>query len=53
MVGTYVPLGDPDWAVMTELPVMEAYQPVIRNGLISIIVLLCISALAEIGRAHV
>ncbi|WP_419660346.1 cache modulated two component system sensor histidine kinase [Desulfosarcina variabilis str. Montpellier] len=46
VVGTYVPLGDPDWAVMTELPVMEAYRPVIRNGLISIIVLLCISALA-------
>ena len=46
MVGTYVPLGDPDWAVMTELPVVEAYRPVIRNGLTSIAVLLCMSALA-------
>ena len=46
VVGTYVPLGDPDWAVMTELPVVEAYRPVIRNGLTSIAVLLCMSALA-------
>jgi two-component system sensor histidine kinase/response regulator len=26
----HVPLGSPDWAVVVELPVLEAYQPVIK-----------------------
>ncbi len=46
VVGTYVPLGTPDWAVMTELPVQEAYRQVVRNGAISAIILLAMSALA-------
>ena len=46
VVGTYVSLGTPDWAVMTELPVQEAYRQVIRNGAISAIILLAMSALA-------
>ena len=29
VVGTYVPLGTPDWAVVTELPWEEAYRQVI------------------------
>jgi GAF domain-containing protein/HAMP domain-containing protein/tetrahydromethanopterin S-methyltransferase subunit F len=29
VLGTYVPLGTPQWAVVTELPTDEAYQPVI------------------------
>jgi hypothetical protein len=35
IVGTYVPLGTPDWAVVTELPVREAYRGVIRGAVIS------------------
>lgn len=46
VVGTCVPLNDPDWAVMTELPVREAYRPVLRNGVISAVILLVISAAA-------
>jgi putative methionine-R-sulfoxide reductase with GAF domain len=30
VVGTYVPLGTPQWAVVTELPVSEANQPLLR-----------------------
>jgi len=30
-VSHYVPLGMPDWAVVVELPVLEAYDPVIRT----------------------
>ena len=32
VVGTYVPLGTPQWAVVTELPVSEAYQEVIGQA---------------------
>nr|WP_320191808.1 PAS domain S-box protein [uncultured Desulfobacter sp.] len=46
VVGTYVPLVDPDWAVMTELPVSEAYRPVLRNGWVSVAIVLAMSALA-------
>ncbi len=35
VVGTFVPLGTPDWAVITEIPVEEAYQSTIyRAGII-------------------
>lgn len=30
VVSSFVPLDEPDWAVMVELPVFEAYQSVIR-----------------------
>jgi GAF domain-containing protein/HAMP domain-containing protein len=46
IVGTYVPLGTPDWAVVTELPVVEAYREVIRGVAISIGVMLAMAMLA-------
>jgi signal transduction histidine kinase/putative methionine-R-sulfoxide reductase with GAF domain len=46
IVGTYVPLGTPDWAVVTELPLTEAYGPVIRSTAISVLVLLVVATLA-------
>jgi GAF domain-containing protein/HAMP domain-containing protein len=46
MIGTYVPLGTPDWAVVTELPVREAYREVIRAAMISAGVMLVMAMLA-------
>ncbi len=46
IVGTYVPLGVPDWAVVTELPVEEAYREVIRDAAISVGVMLAVAVLA-------
>lgn len=48
VMGTYVPLLEPDWAVMTELPIMEAYMPVLRTGLIFAILLLIMSVLGGV-----
>ncbi len=31
VVGTYVPLGTPEWAVLVEIPASEAYQPVMQE----------------------
>jgi GAF domain-containing protein/methyl-accepting chemotaxis protein len=31
VLGTYVPLGTPQWAVVTELPYSEAYAPIFQN----------------------
>ncbi|MCL4299669.1 MAG: response regulator [Anaerolineae bacterium] len=36
VVGTYVPLETPDWAVVTELPWQEAYREIIWEGVFSI-----------------
>jgi methyl-accepting chemotaxis protein len=46
VVGTYVSLNTPDWAVITELPEAEAYQEVIQNAVRSIIITLIIAAAA-------
>ncbi|CAG1015105.1 Methyl-accepting chemotaxis protein PctB [Anaerolineales bacterium] len=35
VVGTYVPLGTPQWAVVTELPASEANRPLLRLLLIN------------------
>ena len=49
VVGTYVPLGTPEWAVVTELPWQEAYQGVIGNIEASIAILLLMAILAGIA----
>lgn len=33
-VGTYIPLGEPDWAVVTEIPVFEAHRAGLQLGLL-------------------
>jgi len=45
VVGSFVPLGTPDWAVVTELPWGEAYQDIIRVALTSIGILLVMAVL--------
>jgi GAF domain-containing protein/HAMP domain-containing protein len=46
VVGTYFPLGTPQWAVVTELPWQEAYQGVIQNLWITVAILLVMALLA-------
>ena len=46
VVGTYVPLGTPEWAVVTELPWGEAYQEFVRQGVAAIIITLGIAFFA-------
>jgi len=47
VVGAYAPLGTPDWAVMTELPVTEAYREVFQSGLIAVVGNLVMAVLAS------
>jgi GAF domain-containing protein/HAMP domain-containing protein len=46
VVGTYVPVGTPQWAVVTELPWFEAYQSVIQNIEITFTILIVLGILA-------
>jgi PAS domain S-box-containing protein len=48
VVGTYVPLETPDWAVVTELPWDEAYRGVLRNALLSLGIILAVAALSAL-----
>ncbi len=48
VVGTFVPLGTPDWAVVTELPWGEAYREVLRQAWVSLGITLAMAALASI-----
>lgn len=48
VVTAFVPLGIPDWAVVTELPWQEAYQNIIRQGIWSIVVTLSMALLAGV-----
>jgi len=51
VVGTYVSLGTPSWAVVTELPWQEAYQSVIQNIIVSIVILLAMAVLTGLAGA--
>jgi len=46
VVGTYAPLGTPEWAVVTELPWREAYQDVIAQGIWAFVIMFGIAILA-------
>ncbi|HEY4689392.1 MAG TPA: cache domain-containing protein [Anaerolineae bacterium] len=46
VVGTYVPLGTPDWAVVTELPWEEAYSEITQVAVASIGITLIMTVLA-------
>jgi PAS domain S-box-containing protein len=48
VVGTYVPLEMPDWAVVTELPLAETYRDVIREAVWASGITLVIAALASL-----
>jgi PAS domain S-box-containing protein len=45
VVGTYVPLNTPDWAVITELPWTEAYRNTIQEIIIGTVTLLLMAVL--------
>ena len=49
VAGTYVPLGSPNWAVFTELPAAEAYQPITQFLAASIATILVFAVLAGIA----
>ncbi|MBN2393478.1 MAG: GAF domain-containing protein, partial [Anaerolineae bacterium] len=53
VIGTYIPLGVPDWAVVTELPTAEAYREVVRSVWISLGVLLVMAVLAGLAGAYI
>ena len=46
VIGTLIPLGTPDWAVVIEMPWQEAYQQVVRQVLFSAAIILVIALLA-------
>ncbi len=46
VIGTYVSLGNPDWALVTELPAAEAYHTVIRTILTIALFTILMAALA-------
>jgi signal transduction histidine kinase len=48
IVGSYVSLGTPEWAVVTELPWQEAYRNVIQVAVLSIGVMLGMAIVASV-----
>jgi GAF domain-containing protein/methyl-accepting chemotaxis protein len=53
VVGTYVPLGVPDWAVVTELPLMEAFQSGIQSTVILVSVMLVAALLTGLMAVYI
>jgi GAF domain-containing protein/HAMP domain-containing protein len=49
VVGAYVPLGTPQWAVVTELPYDEAYEPVFQTARISLATVFVMGLLAGLA----
>ncbi len=52
VVGTYVSLGTPAWAVVTEIPLEEAYRDVIQQIIVSIGITIVIAVLAGLAGAY-
>jgi putative methionine-R-sulfoxide reductase with GAF domain len=48
VVGTYVPLGTPQWAVVTELPAAEANRPILQSLIVSVATILIFAILAGV-----
>ena len=46
VVSTYVPLSTPGWAVVIELPVLEAYGPIVKQLGISALIMLLVLIMA-------
>jgi putative methionine-R-sulfoxide reductase with GAF domain len=49
VVGSFVPLGTPEWAVFVETPYSEAYRPVFRAVTVSIVATLALAILAGLA----
>jgi len=49
VVTTYEPLGTPQWAIIVELPVQEAYQDLITQGYRSILFIVVVAILASLA----
>jgi len=48
VIGAYAPLGTPEWAVVTELPWQEAYQPIFQVIAVSVGIILLMAVLASL-----
>ena len=53
VLGTYVPLGLPDWAVVTELPASEALQPSVQSIVVSLLVMLTLATLVGLTGVYI
>lgn len=53
VIGTYVPLGVPDWAVVVELPMAEAIQPGVKSTVLSVSVMLVVAALVGLVGVYI
>lgn len=53
VVISYVPLVNPDWAVMVELPISEAYEPVRVTFIISLLILVFSFGLAVLVGSYI
>ncbi len=49
VVSTFVRLGNPDWAVFVELPVLEAYESIIQLFIVSVLIIVFSSLLAIVA----
>jgi PAS domain S-box-containing protein len=49
VVGTYVPLGTPSWAIVTELPWTEAFRDVIAAALITLLIIAAMAVIASLS----
>jgi len=52
VVGTFVPLGTPQWAVVIETPIREAYQEIITRTIQSTLIILSMIILAWLVGAY-
>jgi len=49
VLGLYVPLGTPQWAIVVELPTTEAYRVIIQSTVGSVAIILLLAVLAGIA----
>jgi len=49
VVGNFVPLVTPQWAVITEIPTSEAYQPIVRSLISSVATVVIFAILAALA----
>ena len=49
VLGLYVPLGTPQWAIVAELPTTEAYRSIIQSTVGSVAIILLLAVLAGVA----